>query len=130
MIEKALIAIIFMYCSSFGILAAQFLWADMIGITLVNQDGVAIGPSIQEIVNINQINTSTGNIVNMNQTQTTTDPITQAANLTWDILQILTGTYVFSVLALLGIPAIIIAGLVIIYSILLFRALIGYLRGI
>jgi len=119
-----------MYCASFGILGAQFLWADMVGITLVNQDGVAIGPSIQDIINIDQINSSTNAITSMNQTQTTSDPISTAANLTWDILQILTGTYIFSVLALFGIPSIIIAGLVIIYSLLLFRALIGYLRGI
>ena len=58
------------------------------------------------------------------------DPIATAANMTWEILQILTGTYIFSILALFGIPSIVIAGLVIIYSMLLFRALIGYLRGI
>ena len=130
MIEKALIIIIFMYATSFGILGAQFLWADMVGIQLVNQDGIAIGPSIQDIVDVDQINTSTGSIVSLNQTTTTSDPITSAANLTWDILQILTGTYVFSVLELFGIPSIIIAGLVVLYSLLLFRALIGYLRGI
>ena len=130
MIEKALIVIIFMYSTSFGLIGAQFLWADMIGIELVNQNGIGIGTTVQDIINLDTINTSTTSIVNLNQTTTTGDPITTAANLTWDILQILTGTYVFSILSLFGIPAVIIAGLVIIYSILLFRALIGYLRGI
>lgn len=119
-----------MYSTSFGILSAQFLFADMIGITLVNQENVALGTSIQEIINMSQINTSTGNIVSLDQNTTTTDPITTAANMTWFLLQILTGTYIFSVLELFGIPAIVIAALVIIYAILLFRTLIGYLRGI
>ena len=130
MIEKALIIIIFMYSTSFGLLAAQFLWADMVGITLVNQENIAIGSSVESIIHLDQINTSTSAVVNMNKTQTIADPIATAANMTWEILQILTGTYIFSILALFGIPSIVIAGLVIIYSMLLFRALIGYLRGI
>ena len=130
MIEKALIIIIFMYSTSFGLLAAQFLWADMVGITLVNQENIAIGSSVESIIHLDQINTSTSSVVNMNKTQTIADPIATAANMTWEILQILTGTYIFSILALFGIPSIVIAGLVIIYSMLLFRALIGYLRGI
>mgnify|MGYP003329596346 FL=1 len=130
MIEKALIIIIFMYSTSFGLLAAQFLWADMVGITLVNQENVAIGSSVESIIHLDQINTSTSSVVNMNKTATIADPIATAANMTWEILQILTGTYIFSILALFGIPSIVIAGLVIIYSMLLFRALIGYLRGI
>ena len=130
MIEKALIIIIFMYSTSFGLLAAQFLWADMVGITLVNQENIAIGSSVESIIHMDQINTSTSAVVNMNKTQTIADPIATAANMTWEILQILTGTYIFSILALFGIPSIVIAGLVIIYSMLLFRALIGYLRGI
>ena len=130
MIEKALIIIIFMYSTSFGLLAAQFLWADMVGITLVNQENIAIGSSVESIIHLDQINTSTSAVVNMNKTATIADPIATAANMTWEILQILTGTYIFSILALFGIPSIVIAGLVIIYSMLLFRALIGYLRGI
>jgi hypothetical protein len=130
LIEKALIIIIFMYSTSFGLLAAQFLWADMVGITLVNQENVAIGSSVESIIHLDQINTSTSSVVNMNKTATIADPIATAANMTWEILQILTGTYIFSILALFGIPSIVIAGLVIIYSMLLFRALIGYLRGI
>jgi hypothetical protein len=119
-----------MYSTSFGLLAAQFLWADMVGITLVNQENVAIGSSVESIIHLDQINTSTSSVVNMNKTATIADPIATAANMTWEILQILTGTYIFSILALFGIPSIVIAGLVIIYSMLLFRALIGYLRGI
>lgn len=130
MIEKALIVIIFMYSTSFGILSAQFLFADMIGITLVNEENVALGTSIQEIINIYQINNSTYQIIGLEQATTVSDPITTAANMTWFLLQILTGTYIFSILELFGIPAIVIAALVIIYAILLFRTLIGYLRGI
>jgi len=130
LIEKALIVIIFMYSTSFGILSAQFLFADMIGITLVNQENVALGTSIQEIIGIYQINNSTYQIIGLEQATTVSDPITTAANMTWFLLQILTGTYIFSVLELFGIPAIVIAALVIIYAILLFRTLIGYLRGI
>lgn len=130
MIEKALIIIIFMYCSSFGLLSAQYLWGDMLGVTLRNQDGVAIGESVQTIIHLDKLNSGTQGITSLNQTGITTNPITTAANLTWGMVQILTGTYIFSVLSLFGIPGILVAGITIIYSLLLFRAIIGYLRGI
>ena len=122
--------IIFMYAASFGLLGAQYVMADVFGITLVNFEGVEIQSNLLDIVDIDSINTVTGNLNNLNQTTIETDPVTGAAELVWDVLTILTGTYVFNLLALLGVPNIIIAGMVIIYAIMLFRTLIAYLRGI
>ena len=104
--------------------------ADTFGITLVNFEGVEIQNNVLDIVNEDNINTVTGNLNTLNQTTIESDPITAAAELVWDVVTLLTGTYVFNLLSLLGVPDIIIAGMVIIYSIMLFRTLIGYLRGI
>jgi|APSaa5957512535_1039671.scaffolds.fasta_scaffold111497_2 hypothetical protein len=130
MIEKPLIIIVFLYASSFGLLGAQYVLADTFGIALVNFEGVEIQSNLLDIINEDSLNSVTGNLNTLNQTTIETDPITAAGELLWDVLTILTGTYVFNLLSLLGVPDIIIAGMVIIYAIMLFRTLIALLRGI
>ena len=130
MIEKPLIIIIFMYAASFGLLGAQYVLADVFGITLVNFEGVEIQSNLLDVIDTDSLNTVTGNLNTLNQTTIETDPVTAAAELVWDVLTLLTGTYVFNLLSLLGVPNIIIAGMVIIYAIMLFRTLIAYLRGV
>ena len=130
MIEKSIMIIIFMYAASFGMLGAQYVLGDVFGIVLTNFEGVPIQSSILNQTNINAINSVTGNLGNLNQTTIEVNPITAAAELVWDMLTLLTGTYIFNVLQLLGVPDIFIAGMVIIYAFMLFRTLIAYLRGV
>lgn len=130
MIEKPLMIIIFMYAVSFSMLSVQYVIADIFGITLVNFEGQPIQSSLLQIIDTGNINIVTGNLNTLNETKIETDPITAAAELVWDMLTLLTGTYIFNLLSLFGIPDIVIAGMVIIYSIMLFRTLIAYLRGI
>ena len=47
----------------------------------------------------------------------------------WELAQLLSGTYIFGFLYLLGVPVIFVTILVIIYLALLARAIVGYLRG-
>ena len=130
MIEKPLIIVIFMYAVSFGVLGAQYVLADVFYITLANHEGVEIKSNLLDVIDEDNINTVTGNLNTLNQTTIETNPITGAAELVWDVLTLLTGTYIFNFLFLMGVPPIIIAPMVIIYAILLFRTLIAYLRGI
>lgn len=129
MIEKALIAIVFMYAVSFSLLGGQFVM-DSFGITMTNSDGVEIRSSLLSIVDTNEINTVTGQLTSVNGTQAGLDPFGVAAVLTVELLQLMTGTYIFNILFLFGVPAIFVYGMVVLYALLLFRALIAYLRGI
>ena len=64
-----------------------------------------------------------------NQQSVTNDPILNAASLVYLIFQVMTGTYVFNLLAYLGIPLIFVAGVSMIYIILISIWTIMLLRG-
>ena len=130
MIEKPLYIIIFLYASSFMMLGTQFVLGDVFGIDITNLDGTPVKSTILTTVQIDQLNTSAQNIIGTNQTSVTTDPITAAAGIAWELFLLLTGTYIFQVLYMLGVPSIIVAGMVILYIIMLSRTIIAYLRGI
>lgn len=135
MYEKALIVIIFMYAASFSVLIGQYVWADVMGITLTNSEGVPLKPSILAFINIENINEITANIAgSQSQENSTLSPVDNAFAVGyyvgWQLITLLTGTYIFNVLFLLGVPAIAIAPMVIIYVFLLGRALIAYIRGL
>lgn len=130
MIEKSLIIIIFMYAASFGMLGSQYILGDVFNITMTNFEGEPIQSDLLTAINEDTLNTVTGNLASLNNTELESNPITGAAGLVVDILTLLTGTYIFNMLSLIGIPDIIIAGMVIIYALMLFRTLIAYLRGV
>ena len=129
--------ILFMYCTSFSLIAGQYVLGDIYGITLTSWDGTPIKSGVLEFVDVDAINEVTLNIVNVNDTRNSTlDAVTQSFELGltigFDLLLILTGTVLFNMIYLLGGPGtlIIIGPLVILYAILLARAIIAYLRGV
>ena len=137
MIEKALMTLIFMYAVSFSLLAGQYFIGDVLGITLTNWQGVQIKSAILEFINQDTVNDVTSNIANINNTRNSTlDAVTQSfelgLNIGFELITLITGTYIFNLLyLLLGTGSeIFIAGFVAIYAILLGRALIAYLRGV
>lgn len=135
MIEKALIVIIFMYSVSFAVLAGQYLIGDVFGITLKNYNGDEIRTPLLDVIDQDTLNSVTLSIANANDTRDDTLSALENAyqvgiSVGFDLVMLLTGTYIFNLLWLLGVPPIIIAGMVIIYAILLGRALIAYIRGV
>ena len=64
-----------------------------------------------------------------NQNNVTVDPIATAAELVFFIFQVMTGTYAFNLLAYMGIPLIFVAGISMIYIILIAIWTIMLLRG-
>ena len=137
MSEKAIVVMIFMYATSFSLLGAQYVINDVFGTTLTSP---VTGQPIKSnligsngtggILSIATINQQQLNVTSNTRSNTVTDPIGTAAGMAWELMQILTGTYIFNILYLLGVPAIFITGLVAIYVILLVRAIIAYIRGI
>lgn len=137
MIEKALMIMIFMYCVSFSLLAGQYFVGDVLGITLTSWDGTPIKSAILDYINQDQLNEVTQAIAQVNNTRNSTlDAVTESFELGltigFEILTLLTGTYIFNLLYLMIGPdsGIFIAGLVAVYAILLGRAIIAYLRGV
>tara|TARA_B110000014_G_scaffold227169_1_gene186865 strand:- start:346 stop:738 length:393 start_codon:yes stop_codon:yes gene_type:complete len=130
MIEKSLYIMIFMYSISFSILGAQFIVGDIMGVEMTDINGDPLKSSILTTIQVDQLNTSAQNVIGTNQTSIVSDPITAAAGIAWELILLMTGTYVFQIAYLLGIPSILVAGMVLLYIILLMRTIIAYLRGI
>ena len=136
MIEKALIIILFMYSASFSLLGVQYVIGDVIGVELTSIEGVPIKSHILGLINEDQLNTVTANIVSGNFTENTTyyDRVetftTGAAFVAWELVTLLSGTYIFNFMWLMGVPEIFVGGFVILYLMLLARAIIGLVRGI
>lgn len=118
-----------MYAVSFGLLGSQFL-ASAFNITLVNYEGTPIENNVSSMVNIDALNIRTLNVTQTSQSTITTDPIVAAASMALQLFLILTGTYVFNIMILFGVPLIFVSGFVILYLIMMIRAIIGLLRGI
>lgn len=124
-----------MYCVSFSLLVGQYVVADVYDITLRAPNGNPIRSGILEFIEMDTINEVTYNIANVNDTRNNTlDAVTQSFELGltigFDLLLLMTGTYIFNFLYLMGVPAIMIIPIVAIYAILLGRAIIAYLRGV
>lgn len=137
MIEKPLIILIFMYAVSFSALGGQYLLGDTMGITLTSWNGVPIKSSILEFLNQDTLNEVTQNIANVNSTYNSTlDAVENSfeigINMGFELLTLLTGTYIFNLVYLMLGPdsAIFIAGFVILYAIMLGRTIIAYVRGV
>ena len=133
--DKAFYIIIFMYFASFGMLAGQYLFADPFGYQITNFEGATIKDEILGFLNVTNVNTITGDIADaQSQSNSTLDAVENSFNLGLNIgflgLQILTGTVIFNILYIFGIPAIFIAGMVVIYAFLLVDAIIARIRGI
>ena len=130
MIDKPFYIILAAYSFSFGMLGAQFL-ADSYGITLTGPDGSPIKNALLEYVNQDQLNTFSQNVTASNNgTSWGLEPIKQAGDIATFLFYLVTGTLIFNFLYLFGIPAIFIIPIVIIYFILLGRAIIALIRGI
>lgn len=129
--------IIFMYAMSVSVLGAQYVIADVFDITLVSPiSGVPVESHIVGFVDEDNINTITENIVTGNFTTNSTyynkveTFTTAAAYVAWELITLLSGTYIFNFMYLMGVPAFFVAAFVILYLILLARTIIGLVRGI
>ena len=130
MIDKPFYIIIAVYCASFGMLGAQFL-ADSYGITLTAPDGTVIKSSLIDSIKIQNINKMYNDVNNLkNGTSFIFDVLTTGSQIAFELFTLLTGTYIFNIMYLFGIPAIFIIPIAVVYVILLVRALIALVRGV
>jgi len=136
LIEKSLIIIITIYAISFSALGFQYVIGDLFGFTITNYRGEEIKSDILDWIDESYLNQLSQNVVTANFTENETafnkviDSTIAAAYVGWELVQLITGTYVYNHHYHLGVPPIFIAGMVILYVFLLGRTIIGYIRGI
>jgi len=128
--EKALTIIIFMYAMSFGLLGAQYMLADSFGVVMTSYDGTPLKSNILQTADFERFTDISEDVLQTNSTTIRTNPVIAAAEIIYELFQILTGTYIFQVLSILGVPAIFVTAIIFIYFIFMIRAVVLFLRGI
>lgn len=128
--HKGLMAILFVYACSFGVLAAQYVFADVYHITLYDFQGNPITSQILQLINQVLLNKVSTNIVTQDQVDLFNNPITKAVQIGWEIFLLVTGLYPFSLAYLLGVPPIALAGMGFIYIIIVGYGIIAIMRGL
>ena len=136
MLENALSIMLFMWAVSFSVFGMQLTLGEAYDIEIRNHRGEVIESQLAKLIDQDEINETTENIVSGTYTDANgtaydriTDNAISSAFVMWELAQLLSGTYIFGFLYLLGVPVIFVTILVIIYLALLARAIVGYLRG-
>ena len=136
MIESALQIMLCMWAVSFSVFGFQVVLADVAGTELTNYEGEPIRSHLSDLLRQKEFNQVTENVVTANYQDNTTRydkvetyPIA-AAYVAWELVQLLSGTYIFAFLVLMGEPPIFVTILVVLYFALLARAIVGYIRGV
>ena len=136
MIENALNIMLFMWCVSFSVFGIQFVVGDVLDVDITNYRGEPVRSHLAAMINTDQINQVTLDIVegdykdNSTEYDKVEDYGVAAAFVAWELILLLSGTYIFSFLHLMGVPLIFVSVLVILYLMLLARAIVGYIRGV
>lgn len=135
MIDKAVYIVIFFYAVSFMMLGVQYVLGDVYHIQMTNLSGTPIKSAILEIIQTDILNSITANIANATDAENgTLDAIVNAFQLGYnvgkEIALLLTGTYIFNIMYLFQIPAVVIAGFVVLYAVCVALTLIAKIRGI
>lgn len=133
MMEKSMMAIMFVYAISIGFLGLQFVVFDVFHSQMTNFQGVPLKNNIIQDIGVSTINNVSG-ALGHNSTQTIAQAAAQyaaaVANIAIDLIMLITGLYIFDIMLQLGIPSIFIIGFVILYLFLLIRSIVGWVRGI
>lgn len=141
MIDKALLMMIFMWTASFSVLGVQWALLDVMHVELeircsdgCSQYGEPLKPAVIGFVEDGNVSDIVNRASGGNYGDGAFDRVVQfaiaAAYVGWDIVLLLTGTYIFSFMYFMGVPSIFVAGLIGIYAIFLIRAIVGYIRGV
>ena len=127
-----------MYAVSISYLTVEYAFIDVFHITVTNYNGdVLTGAFVQTQLHMDTLNSVTGDIINGTYTATNGtfyDRVetftTAAAAISWNLVTILTGLYIFNLILFLGVPLVFVIGMAILYVILLARTIVGLIRGI
>ena len=106
---------------------------------MVTPDGTQVKSGILDFIHQDKINLLATNVTNqVNLTSGASggfdffvnNPITAGATMAWELFLLMTGTYIFNLLYLFGVPPIFIAMIAVPYGFLLINTLIAKIRGV
>ena len=131
--DKALVIIIVMYGVSISTLGIQWI-AESYDMPLVSPvNGVAVKSALHGFVDDETLTQYTDNITTADFQGNSTfyDRVetftTASAFVVWELITLMSGTYIFYVLLLFGVPFIFVLVFIMMYALLLARSIIGYL---
>lgn len=125
--DKALFVIITMYSLSFSMLGAQYIIGDVLGITLTDFQGNPLKTGVLNAINQGSFNSIQNNVTSTARSSVVTNIVT-AAQIGFEVFQLITGTFIFQILLMFGVPLIFVYGLTGIYFILLAMFIIGHIK--
>ena len=138
MIDKALIIIFVFYALGFMMVGMEYSVSQVYHVDLVSPltGDPMPSSSIVGYLQNGEFNTATDNIVSANYTTNSTfyskveTFTTGAAYVAWELIGLMSGTYIFNIMLLMGVPVWFVTAFIALYILLLARAIIGYVRGI
>ena len=138
MIDKALIIVFVFYALGFMIIGLEYSVNQVYHVEMVSPltgEPMATSSIVGYLQN-SEFNAQTEQIVTANFTTNSTfyskveTFTTGAAYVAWELIGLMTGTYIFNIMLQMGVPAWFVTAFVTSYISLLARAIIGYVRGI
>lgn len=138
MINKSFYIILFMYITSGFMAGGQYLYGDAFDIDITSPTGKGIAQSLDDVANIDSFNEQTEAILSAREESLDSEgsPFdciiafnSCMAVVVWDISTLMTGTYVFNVLEIIGVPFQFVVIFILAYSVFLIRTIAGMLRG-
>ena len=126
-----------MYGISISFITVEYTLVDVMHVDVVNYRGETLnGTLVSTYMNMDTFNAQTLLIINGTFNENTTDynrvetSVTAAAAVAWNLIILLTGTYIFLIMYFFGVPLPLVIGFVIIYILLLARAIFGYINRV
>lgn len=127
-----------MYAASISYLTVEYAFVDVFHLEITNYNGdVLSGGLVSTWINIDNFNTKSGLIITGSYTPinaTFYDRVetftTAAAAVAWNLIGLLTGMAILNLMLFLGVPAVFVAGIGVLYTLLLSRTIIALIRGI
>lgn len=139
MIDKSIFIILFMYGLSISYLTVEYTFVDVFHLQITNLDGeVLTGGAVEGWMQMADFRGNAGDIINgtYSPVNSTTfydkveTSVTAGAAVAWTLIQVLTGLYILNLIYFMGVPFPFVAGIAILYVILLARTVIAIIRGV
>ena len=125
--DKAIFVIITMYSLSFSMLGAQYIIGDVLGIQLTDFQNQPVKSELLNTINQGSFNSIQQNVTSTARSSVITNIIT-AAQIGFEVFQLITGTFIFNILLMFGVPLIFVYCFTGVYFILLAMFIIGHLK--
>lgn len=126
-----------MYAISIAFLTVEYTLVDVMHVEVENYRGETLnGTLVSTYMNMDTFNAQTLLIINGTFNENTTDynrvetSVTAAAAVAWNLIILLSGTYIFTIMYFFGVPIPLVIGMVILYIFLLARAIFGYVNRV